>query len=89
MKRTLIEVFCGLCALVLMVSLHQQIARLEEQQQDVTALERKVEQAVASVAEQEPQDLEGLRQQILEQTEQRMRKLETELADASHGSQQA
>lgn len=92
MKRTLIEVFGGLCAVVLMVSLHQQIARLEEQQQDVSALERKVEQAVASVAsvtDQDPQDIESLRRQILEQTEARMESLEQELANASNGSEQA
>jgi hypothetical protein len=51
MKRTLLEVFCGLAALVLMVSFHHQIARLEVQQKDVSALERKVDRAVAAVGD--------------------------------------
>ena len=70
MKRTLIEVFCGLAALVLMVSFHHQIARLEIQQTDVGALERKLEAAVKQ--QSNDTDLETMRSQILEQTEARM-----------------
>ena len=46
MKRTLVEVFCGLAALVLMVSFHHQIARLERQQHDVTEIEQKLDIAL-------------------------------------------
>lgn len=87
MKRTLVEVFCGLAALVLMVSLHQQIARIEVQQQDVTQLERKVEQAVATAGD--AKDLQKLRAQIVEQTETRLAELEKQLRSATAGSTQA
>lgn len=87
MKRTLIEVVCGLAALVLMVSFHHQIARLEVQQQDVGELERKVDRAVAAVADRN--ELQRLRQQILEQTEARMSALEVQLQNASAGSSHA
>lgn len=87
MKRTLLEVSCGLAALVLMVSFHQQVARLEAQQQNVTALERKVERAVAAVGD--AKELDQLRSQILEQTEARMKDLEDQLRTAAAGSQQA
>jgi len=87
MKRTLLEVVCGLAALVLMVSFHHQIARLETQQKDVGDLERKVEQAVAAV--QDKQELQQLRQQILDQTEARMSALEVQLQNASAGTDHA
>ena len=87
MKRTLLEVFCGLAALVLMVSFHHQIARLEVQQRDVTDLERKVERAVAAVGD--TRELQTLRQQILEQTEARMTTLENQLKNAAAGSNHA
>ena len=89
MKRTLVEVFCGLCALVLMVSLHQQIARLEVRQQDVAALERRLDEAVAGVAEQDPQELDALSKRVLQQTEARMRALEEQLQAATSGSERA
>lgn len=87
MKRTLLEVFCGLAALVLMVSFHHQIARLEVQQKDVSALERKVEKAVAAVGD--GRELQDLRQQILAQTQARMEALEAELKTATAGSKAA
>lgn len=84
MKRTLLEVSCGLGALVLMGSLHHQIARLEGQQKDVSNLERKVDQAVAAAGES--RDLQDLRQQILAQTEARIQALELQLKTAASGS---
>ncbi len=87
MKRTLVEVFCGLAALVLMVSLHQQIARIEVQQQDVAKLERKVEQAVATAGD--TTELQKVRSQILQETETRLAALETQLHDAAAGSTKA
>lgn len=87
MKRTLVEVFCGLAALVLMVSFHQQVARLEAQQQDVTALERKVERAVAAVGD--GKELDQLRRQIQSDTEQRIQELERQLRSAAAGSQES
>ncbi len=87
MKRTLVEVFCGLAALVLMVSFHHQIARLEVQQRDVTELERKVDRAVASA--RDDGELQELRRQILEQTEDRITGLEAQLRSVAAGSTQA
>ena len=87
MKRTLLEVFCGLAALVLMVSFHHQIARLETQQKDVTELERKVEQVAA--AADDSRELQRLRQQVLAETEGRLAQLEEQLRSATAGSQRA
>jgi S1-C subfamily serine protease len=87
MKRTLLEVFCGLVALVLMVSFHHQIARLEMQQRDVSDLERKVERAVAAASDS--REIEQLRQHVLEQTEARMQALEAQLQSATAGSERA
>lgn len=86
MKRTLIEVICGLAALILMVSFHHQIARLEVQQTDVNALERKFEEAVAN--QPDGSELEELRTQILEQTATRMQSIEEQLQVAAAGSGQ-
>ncbi|MCC7062514.1 MAG: trypsin-like peptidase domain-containing protein [Planctomycetes bacterium] len=87
MKRTLLEVFCGLAALVLMVSFHHQIARLEVQQKDVTDLERKVDRAVAAVGDSK--DVNVMRQQILAETEARISALEQQLRNAAAGSDSA
>ncbi len=85
MKRTLLEVFCGLAALVLMASFHHEITRLEVQQQDVNDLERKVERAVAAVGD--PHEIEQLRRQIMAETETRMQALEAQLQSAAAGSE--
>lgn len=87
MKRTLIEVFCGLAALVMMVSFHHQIARLEVQQTDVAALEHKFEEATAN--QDDGEALADLRTQILDQNEKRMQSLERQLQVAAAGSDQA
>jgi S1-C subfamily serine protease len=89
MKRTLLEVFCGLVALVLMVSFHQQVARLEAQQPDISALERKVERAVEAAASgSHTRDVDTLRG-LVANTESRMRELEGQLRTAAAGSDQA
>lgn len=87
MKRTLLEVFCGLAALVVMVSFHHQISRLESQQKDVAELHRKVDEAVASIGD--TAELQDLKQQLLAQMEARMERLEGELQQASAGSRLA
>lgn len=87
MKRTLLEVVCGLAALVLMVSFHHQIARLEVHQSDVSALEQKFEAAVAK--QNDGADLVALRAQILQETETRMQSLEQNLKLATADSDQA
>ncbi|MCK5945374.1 MAG: hypothetical protein KAI24_25515, partial [Planctomycetes bacterium] len=88
MKRTLIEVFCGLAVLVMMVSFHHQIARIEVRQADAGALEQKLEQAILN-KDASTEELDALRKQIIEQTEQRMTSLEQKLKIAAAGSDQA
>lgn len=77
MKRIVLEVSCGLAALVAMVSFHHQAARLELQQRDVAELELKVQQAVT--AAKEAPSLAQLRQQILAEAESRMQSLASQL----------
>ncbi|MFY9345167.1 MAG: serine protease [Planctomycetota bacterium] len=89
MKRTLLEVFGALVALVLMVSLHQQMARLEAQQHDVGVLEQKVERAVEAAAAAGTPDMEQIQRQLAEQMESRLQRLEAQLRDAAAGSEQA
>jgi len=88
MKRTLIEVFCGLAVLVMMVSFHHQIARIEVQQADVGALEDKLEHAIAD-KETSRDELDSMRKQLIQQTEARMASLEQKLRVAAAGSDQA
>ena len=87
MKRTLIEVFCGLAALVLMVSLHHQVAQLEVQQANVGALERRLDEAVAN--QPDGQELESMRSQILDETDARMEVIEQQLEEAAAGTNRA
>lgn len=87
MKRTLVEVMCGLAALVLMVSFHHQIARLEVQQKDVSDLARKLDSVVELVNQND--GIEDVRQEILGATEKRMQGLESELRNATAGSSRA
>lgn len=77
MKRIVLEVSCGLAALVAMVSFHHQVARLELQQRDVAELELKVQQAVAAASE--APKLADLRQQILAEAESRMQSLANQM----------
>lgn len=90
MKRTLVEVSCGLFALVAMVSFHHQIARLEIRSKDVQQLKQRIESIDAVVAaaddQQQLQELQELRQQVLVQMEQRMHGLEQQLQQATAGS---
>lgn len=90
MKRTLIEVSCGLVALVVMASFHHQVARLEVRHKDVAELQRKVDAvAAAAAAAGEQQDLQAMRTQLLAQTEARLAGLEQQLAQATAGSRLA
>lgn len=87
MKRTLLEIACGLAALVLMVSFHHQIARLEQHNQDVSKLEAKVDAAVAAAGSKT--ELVELRRQLLAQLEQKLGDLDGRLQQASAGSEVA
>ena len=51
MKRTLVEVSIGLAGLVVMVSMHQQITRIDGRTQEVLDLREQVQSAVAKVTD--------------------------------------
>ena len=87
MKRTLLEIACGLAALVLMVSFHHQIAKLEQHNQDVQKLEAKVDAAVAAAGSRS--ELTEMRQQLLTQMEARLKGLDARLQQATAGSEVA
>lgn len=84
MKRTLVEVSCGLAALVVMVSFHHQIARLEVRNKDVQDLRARVEAAVAAAGDRA--EAEDSRQEALATMEARLRDLEGQLEKARVGS---
>jgi len=84
MKRTLLEIFCALAALVLMVSFHNQISRLEEQTQDVAVLRLRLDQAMKTADSKT--EINDLKQQLLQQMEVRLKSLEGALQQASVGS---
>lgn len=84
MKRILCEVSFGLAALVVMVSFHHQIARLEVRNRDVQALHDRVEAAVAASLEGAEQQQDRLR--AVAEMEARLRELEAELGRATAGS---
>ncbi len=84
MKRILVEVTCGLAALVVMVSFHHQITRLEDQSKDVQQMRAQVDAAVATVTERAAQGRKG--QTELEALQQRLVGLEAQLAKAKAGS---
>jgi S1-C subfamily serine protease len=89
MKRTLLEVICGAAAFGLLASLHQQVSRLEAQQGDVSALERRVAQFTEAAAVIDPRDeLEALRR-LAADNETRVRQLEAQLQSAQTGTVQA
>ncbi len=88
MKRTLIEVSCGLAAMVVMVSFHHQLTRIEDQQAEVNALEEKLEAAIAG-EEASRESLDALQQRLVEKTEARMANLEQSLEIAAAGSDKA
>lgn len=87
MKRTLLEIACGLAALVLMVSFHHQIAKLEQHNQDVQKLEAKVDAALATAGSRS--ELTEMRQQLLTQMEARLQILDGRLQQAAVGSEVA
>jgi S1-C subfamily serine protease len=84
MKRTLIEVTFGLAAVVVMVSFHQQIARLEGGTKDVAVLKTKVD-ALADTEGTKSADQQQ-RARTLSAMEERLAVLENQLANATAGS---
>jgi S1-C subfamily serine protease len=88
MKRTLLEILSGLAVLVLLASFHHQISRLRGQSKEVEGLRALVRDAVArSSASQE--EVAAMRQQLLDKLDARLQDLETRVADARAGSEEA
>lgn len=87
MKRTLLEITCGLAVVVLLVSFNHQIARLKVQNHSVDELR----ELVADVSRQASsrQDLDHLQDEIRSRLDSRLRDLEVQLAEASVGSTEA
>jgi S1-C subfamily serine protease len=71
-----------------MVSFHHQLTRIEGQQAEVTALEEKLEAAIAG-EEASRESLDALQHRLVEKTEARMATLEQSLEIAAAGSDQA
>ena len=84
MKRTLLEIACGLAVLVLLASFQHQVARLKVQNQEVEDL-RKLVEATASKATSKD-EVVHVREQVLGQLEERLADLEGRLASAAAGS---
>jgi S1-C subfamily serine protease len=84
MNRTLVEVGCGLAALVVMVSFHHQIARLEVKNKDVQELRAMVDEAVSATRDQTEQRQRRL--DALASMETKMHDLEEQLGMAAAGS---
>jgi len=84
MKRTLVEVSCGLAAVVVLISFHHQISRLEGDNRQVDDLRTRVEALTASAGERNA-DLDA-RKAALGVMEARIADLEQKIAAASAGS---
>jgi S1-C subfamily serine protease len=84
MKRTLVEVSCGLAAVVVMVSFHHQIARLEVRNKDMQELRTKVDAAVAAADDRQHQ--EQTKAKALAVLEGRLHGLEQQVEKAQAGS---
>ncbi len=74
--------------MVVMVSFHHQLTRIEDQQAEVNALEEKLEAAIAG-EEASRESLDALQQRLVEKTEARMANLEQSLEIAAAGSDKA
>jgi S1-C subfamily serine protease len=84
MKRTLMEVACGLAALVVLVSFNNRIAALKGQDDEVRDLKTQVDATLAKAGSK--QELAELRKQVLAQLDGRMHELDDRLQTATAGS---
>lgn len=84
MKRILVEVSCGLAALVVMVSFHRKITQLQDQTVEVQRMRAEVDAAVAKVADRVQAGQQG--EDRLTALQSRLRDLEEQLSRAKAGS---
>jgi len=87
MKRTLLEISCGLAVVVLLVSFNHQIARLKVQNRSVDELREMVADVSRHASSRE--DLQGIESELKSRMEARLADLEVQLAEASAGSREA
>ncbi len=87
MKRTVLEIACGLAVVVLFASFHQQMARLETQNEQVASLRTFVEEAVSRAPSKA--EVERLEKQLAERLTGRAQDLQAKLEDARKGSDEA
>lgn len=90
MKRTLVEIGCGIAAVAAMVGFHSQVARLQLSVREIDDLRTRLEQAVASTTRKaEVVELLQVREQLLGELELRMQELDGQLQHASRGTEMA
>ena len=87
MKRTLLEVSCGLGVLVLLASFHQQLTRLKSETQDVALLRGMVADAIAKAGSKE--DTLQIQKELTRQIEGKLSDLESKVENAAQGSGEA
>ncbi len=84
MKRTLVEISCGLAAVVAMASMHQQISRIESRTSEVAQLKEQVHAAAQQAAQRAAS--EPARATELESLQRRLSNLQEQLHRAEVGS---
>lgn len=90
MKRTLVEIGCGIAAVAAMVGFHSQVARLQLSVREIDDLRSRLEQAVANTTKKaEIDELLQVREQLLGELELRMHELDGQLQHASKGTEMA
>jgi len=87
MKRTLIEILCGVAVVVVMVSFNHQIDRLKVQNRSVDELRQMVSEVSAQAASQG--NVTRLHDALKDRLDGRLQQLEHELAQAREGSAEA
>lgn len=83
MKRTLVEISCGLAAIVVMASMYQQIRRIDGRTQEVLELRDEVQTAVAMVTKEAN---DSAQKDELGKLQQRLQSLQEQLSRAESGS---
>ena len=87
MKRTLLEISCGLGVVVLLASFHQQLTRLKSETKDVALLRGMVADAMAKAGSNN--DLAQTQKDLTRQLEGKLVDLESKVQNAAQGSDEA
>ncbi len=87
MKRTLLEIVSGLVVLVLLASLHHQVAHLQSQNEEVDALRSLVRSTIANSSSK--QDISEVRQELIDHMNGQLITLGDKVDAAERGVQEA